>query len=805
VPGYGAAGPVAPFDPQSAGMAWADSESPDQGGAGWKRYVSALLRYKWLVLGITLVGSVAGVGVARFLPPEYQATGTVWIEGGIGPGGPIRQGQLLDSYSWIELLRSFEVLDRVANERRLWLSAPPAGALALSSLQLTDSILTGTFRLRVDDSGDQVTLTRNDGLYSETVKRGEPLGRAAGFLWPVQPENLPPGLDLEFSVTTPHQAALALQQRLDAKVDREGNFMRLAFTGTDPVTLAPTLNAIMDRYVTFAADLKRDRLTETTRILFEQMESARRNMEQAETRLEQFRIRTITLPSEQPALVGTGLQTTLPPAMTNFFQMKVEQEQLQQDREALAAVLDAARDSAISIDALEIIGSARSSSQLAGLIGDLTNDRTALRVLLKRYTNDNPQVQTLRDQIREMETEILPRQIRGLMAELSNRESALNAQIGVAAADLERIPQRKIEEDRLTRQVTLASAVYTDLQTRHQQAVLAEKSSIPDVRILDRAVEPRRPTVNQAPRVMLMGFAGSFGFALALAILLDRLDRRVRYPEQVTKELGLPILGAIPRVANGRGSRGGVKMDQVIEALRGIRLNLIHSYAGNGPLLLTVTSPGGGDGKSFTSSNLALAFAEAGHRTLLIDGDIRRGQLHRLFEVARKPGLTDVLRSEASRDEAIRETDFPSLHFIPCGTRTHTAPELLGSAAMSQLLNQCRSTYSVIIVDSPPMTAGIDPFALGALTGNMLLVIRTGTTNKDMAGAKLDTVDRLPIRVLGAVLNDVRPGAGGGYYYGYYSYYLPGYGADDELVDEDETAEQAGRVLEQTGDVTTGG
>ncbi len=282
---------------------------------------------------------------------------------------------------------------------------------------------------------------------------------------------------------------------------------------------------------------------------------------------------------------------------------------------------------------------------------------------------------------------------------------------------------------------------------------------------------PQRPVKNTAPRLLLMGLLAGLGLGVVGAIMLDRADPKVRYPEQVSRDLGVPIIGAVPHLR-------AKEPVEVVEALRGIRLALVHE-SGPGPLLVTVTSPGPGDGKSFLSANLALTFADAGQRTLLMDGDIRRGVLHRRFKANRQPGLVDCLLGKTGRDEIVQRTSYPRLDFIGCGTRTQRAPEVLGSPAMAQLIADLRGQYDVILIDSPPLTAGVDPFILGTVTGSLLLVLRTGHSHRDITGAKLEVLDRLPIRLLGAVLNDVPRGAAYGYY-AYYSYYLPGYEAVEE-------------------------
>jgi polysaccharide biosynthesis transport protein len=193
-------------------------------------------------------------------------------------------------------------------------------------------------------------------------------------------------------------------------------------------------------------------------------------------------------------------------------------------------------------------------------------------------------------------------------------------------------------------------------------------------------------------------------------------------------------------------------------------------------VLFTITSPGSGEGKSFVASNLALAFAHGGHRTLLIDGDLRRGSLYRVLNTQRKPGLTDVLHGDVPPGQAIQATPYPSLSFVGCGTRMPDGPELLGSEAMSKFIADVRHNFDTIIVDSPPLGAGVDAYALATVTGNVLFVLRIGTTDRAMAEAKLDLFDRLPVRLLGTVLNDV-PGHSP---YAQYSYYLDGYGYEAE-------------------------
>jgi tyrosine-protein kinase Etk/Wzc len=342
----------------------------------------------------------------------------------------------------------------------------------------------------------------------------------------------------------------------------------------------------------------------------------------------------------------------------------------------------------------------------------------------------------------------------------------------------------------------MSAAMYQSLNLKAAEAKLADAATVPDVSILDPAVAPLRPTKNTAPALILGGLAAGLGLGLLLAISLDQVDKRFRYPEQATDDLGLFVLGVVPVVA-GKGKKSRSELAaQVVEAFRTIRMNVRYAADPSRPLALTITSPGPNDGKSLISSNLALSFAEAGARTLLIDGDIRRGELATTFGISSKPGLVEYLDGTALIAEVLQPVEaHPNLTLMAGGARRRKAPELLATPRLSQLINQMAAEYDVVIVDSPPLGAGFDAYALATSTGNMALVLRAGVTDCKMAQAKMAVVDTLPVRVMGAVLNGIKlTGA-----YQYYSYYQE-YAAQDEVaVSELPPAPDGARILSSKG------
>ena len=208
------------------------------------------------------------------------------------------------------------------------------------------------------------------------------------------------------------------------------------------------------------------------------------------------------------------------------------------------------------------------------------------------------------------------------------------------------------------------------------------------------------------------------------------------------------------------------RVAQIVEAFRSIRMNVRYACMPGTRVTLTVTSPGPNDGKSLVASNLALSFAEGGWRTVLIDGDLRRGQINTTFDLPSTPGLVEYLEGTSPLSEVLYQTNHESLHLLPSGTRHRRGPELLAAPRMQALVAQLSRDYDAVLIDSPPLGAGTDAYALGTATGNLAIGLRGGMTDLKMAQAKLHVLDNLPVRVIGAVLNGIETEG----QYQYYSY-----------------------------------
>ena len=772
-------------------------DDPEDDSFDWRRYLGAVVRHKWIVAAGLALGLLGGLLVYQTMEPTYQVGSTVWIEGArggaAGDADPIRPSQLLSQSGWVDLMRSFAVLDPVVNSLNLHVRpGEPGYSHLFEDFQIVDEVRTRSYQARRSTDGSEMILLNADADEVERQPMGEALGEAFGFAWRPPADAFPMDETVAFSVVRPRDMARELAETLDIRIDREGTFLQVGLEGTDPERVTRIVNGVVDRYVEVAEQLKRANLDELTGVLEEQLAYAEENLAEAELALENFKVQTISLPSEQGSPVSPGIQQTQDPAFQNYFNLRIEQEEARRDQRAIERAMARSQEQGrLATEALEVIPSVRESSDLTSALQLAAEKRASLRALRLRYTDQHPEVQELEADLRELEQSTIPGLVDNLQSEVSERQREIDDFVGRASQELQAIPPRAVEETRLQRRFESAEDLFRELQGRLESARLGAASTIPDVRVLDRAQVPDLPSTDDRIRLFLIALMAGLGVGLAGAVARDHMDPMLRRPDQVTRELGLPILATIPHARSRNGRLRPEDHGQVVEAFRNLRLSVTYARAGADPLVLAISSPGVGDGKSFTTSNLALAFAELGKSTLVIDGDIRRGTIHTLFDRERKPGLTDYLAGDASIEEIFRATDHPSLQVIPAGSRFRDAPELLGQPEMHTLMEKARGRFDVILLDSAPLGAAVDPYLLGTHAGALLLVLRDGSTDRELAEARLHDLQRLPIHLLGAVLNAVPAGKG---VYRYYSY-LPGYEAEDETT----SAKDRGRALAGSG------
>jgi capsular exopolysaccharide synthesis family protein len=775
--------PYAPSYPPAPYRGGGDDPGGEEQGLQLSRVVSALGRYKWLVLVVVAIGTVGGIVATRYLDPEYRVDSTVLLTGDQTrsaslSSGPIRVEQEFDPQGWIDLLRSFAIADSVVVKLALYVRPNDASdaplfrdftLLGLSG-ERNRPFMPGKYTLKVD--GPRYTLHDAIGSINESGIVGDSIGRTAGFAWRPSKAALGNERTVKFTVKTPRETATDIIKpggRLMVGLNRGSNIILLQLTGTVQEKPAETLNAWGEQFVRIATDLKTRRLSQFSKILNSQRQEAADRLMSSERELQQFRVAAITQPSEgTPIRPGNdGIELSRDPVLENYFSQKILSGNLRRDREQLERVAAQVTPTNTPVEAIlsvQTVATDPIGEPLRNAVKEYTAREQDLRLIRQVKTDSHPDVRAKLAQMQALQAQI-PNQLQLVLTQMKNREATVNNVITQSEKDLQGIPSRTIQEEALRREVASASQLYTSLQQRFAEAQLAEQSTIPDVRVLDTAVMPLAPTTNTVPKIIAAAIAASLALGLGLAVLLDRVDRRFRYPTQATKDLGLDILGVVPVVDQSR-NQSPEKIAQIVEAFRSIRMNVRYACMPGTRVALTITSPGPNDGKSLVASNLALSFAEGGWRTVLIDGDLRRGQLNTTFDLPQTPGLVEYLEGTSLLGEVLYQTNHENLLLLPSGTRHRRGPELLATPRMQELLAGLGRDYDAIIVDTPPLGAGTDAYALGTATGNVAVVLRGAMTDVKMAQAKLKVLDHLPVRVIGAVLNGIETDGA----YQYYSY-----------------------------------
>ena len=762
-----------------------------------ERPLAALRRYKWLITGIVILFALAGVAGSRRVKPQYEARSTVWIESetpDLRASGPIRSDELVRSGAWIELLRSYRIVDEVVRKMSLYLTpANPAQRQYFAGFTLSDRFVPGTYVLEIDRAKKTWDLRINiDGASPEGAISNEhgaatdSVGRKFGFQW-VLPATAFSGTHSEtvkFSISTPRETSIRLAARLGNRLVTGSNFLWLTYSDPDPRLAARTLNTWADEYVRVAAELKKRNMVELARILEGQMNYAEKATRDAESAYQSFRINSITLPTEGGPVAAGILERERDPALTSYFDQKIQYDNLRHDREALESSIASAARNGAPYEGLLLIPSVAQSPGAEGLREAFRSRyQTQARLAAERqhFTDEYASVKELKASLDLLEKRTIPEMANHLLAQMRERESDYQRRIQSASKELQAIPPRTIEERRLNRAVVVSEGLYTNLRSRYAEAKLAEASATPDISVLDTAVVPLTPTKNTASMIILMAIVAGLGAAGGLALLLDKFDAKFRYSTQAVAETGLVIATAVPRSPKqGAGAKNPEQVVQFLESFRTLRMHIANSGRGD-RVRVAVTSAAPADGKSLISSNLALSYAEAGLRTVLVDGDTRRGTLHRTFGVKGKGGLTEYLLGKLPENQLVKDTSHSKLWLISCGHRNGINPELLASARLKTLIDHLAESFDVVIVDTPPLAAGIDAYALSAATGNVLVVLRMGHTQRRLATAKLALLDRLPVYVLGSVLNEV-PAYGD---FQYYTAYSEGYAVDDSASTRD--------------------
>ena len=382
-------------------------------------------------------------------------------------------------------------------------------------------------------------------------------------------------------------------------------------------------------------------------------------------------------------------------------------------------------------------------------------------------------IDLLQTKIAEKEKSIAQGQVAGLTVQLNaaeDREKHIRASLEEQRQTALAMNPLAAEYARLESDVERMQKQCDVLDSRIQEVSVNNlNAGALDVEVLDPAHADDKPI--RPKKFLSLAIALLAGLLLGSGIVMvqEWRDKRLRTPDDITGLLGLPILGIVPRMPPelSRSQRGqlvhGDSMSEVAEAYRAIRTT-IQFGAPAGSKTFLITSPTAGEGKSTCSSNLAIAFAQGGHRTLLIDGDLRRPVQHKLLHVEGGVGISDVMTGRAKLRDAICPTGVDDLYLLPCGTLPGKPAEMIESKRFAEVMRTLSSVFDRIVIDSPPVIAVTDARILAASADVTILVLRMHRSSRKLGEVAIETLHKVKATVLGAIANEVQTADGYGYY-----------------------------------------
>jgi tyrosine-protein kinase Etk/Wzc len=710
------------------------------------------------IIGSILLALLLAVFYAWVAEREYESSALVQVEmedtssldAALGELQSVLGGQETPVSAEIEIIKSRMVVSKVVDQLREFVVAEPryfpvigrawartfgeeqpaepllglrqfawgGERIEVTNLEVSPELLGEEMRLTALGDGRYRLAGPDDHVLIEQGREGEleqhstPLGAIVIF---VQEIVARPGTEFIVQRRSRNRVISDLQAAMSVtERGRDSGILYITASGSSPEEAADRVNKLVQAYQRQNVERKSQEAQQTLDFLNEQLPKVKQELEAAEAKLNEYRLR------EGSADLTKETELVLERSVT----LEQERTELEQKRQEA----------------------------------------------LRRYTPDHPVIETIDAQL----------------ADTERRMEALRGEVN-------RLPETQQELLRLRRNVEVNTELYTSMLNSAQELQIKRAGTIGNVRIIDLGVEPEEAARPRGGLMLALALVLG-GMLGVMAVFLRRALREgVTDPTEVEQKLGLATYAAIPfseeehklqrkhkRVARKRGESvgllvGNAPQSVTAESLRSLRTSLHFALLDAPNHVIAITGPSPNLGKSFLSLNFGAILAEAGHKVVVVDADLRRGHMHERLGMPRKPGLADYIARDVGLEEVLRDVrQHESLAFIGAGTVAPNPAELLLNPRFEALLKELASAYDYVIVDTPPILAVTDAAIVGRLAGATLLVLKEGEHPLTMIADSVNRLKQSGVTVRGTVFNQMGVTAGRygrqsryGYRYGY--------------------------------------
>jgi len=752
-------------------------EEEEESSFDVKRYLNALVKRKWLILTVTMVITLPWMIYVKQQAPIYEAETIIRFKDYVESNESLVRSRITE-------LSSRRFAEKVVQQLGLCLEIKKVPKLdkKLNQHQVFQEFATndipkdGDYSLHFHDNGKfyikyypkdikgGVTIDSNyvtDCIYSPHSING------FTFRFVQNVDSLPP--EIPFTIHRFRTAVDDLLARKQVSFGGGGALLILRLAGDDPVLVAKTVNSLAEIYRRESIHIKDSDTGQKLHLLQQKLALAEESLGKSRAELKEFeQSHFISLDSE------VGTQTQEREALIS------QRDMLELQKERLTTMLNRLEEEIqvsgwtynnklkLVFMSLVDMNTFENNSEMHLLKNRLTGLEAQRNAKLTIVTEAHQGVKEITAQILAVYAQIheaAKSHLKALALQIRQKQRRISS-IG---HKLNMLPQERQRQSQLLREVENNQKIYDELKAEVLNAEMSKSVETENIEIFQKAYVPEYPVNGNKKKRALVGALVSLMLGICTALLLEFLDKSIKTPDDIKKHLKINILGTIPEITfKGTDEfKDEEKIKQIDnqlvthdysptpigEAYRSLRTNLVFSKRNGTIRKLVITSTAPGDGKSFTSSNIAISMAQQRTNTLLVDADLRRGVLHNTFGINKEPGFTNFLTNSHTFTQVVNETYIPNLSVVSCGSLLPNPSELLGSLQMKRFLEQAQRKFEIIIFDSPPLNAATDAVVIGTQVDGVVLVVRAGITNREIAKAKLEMFKNVPAKILGAVLN----------------------------------------------------
>ena len=561
--------------------------------------------------------------------------------------------------------------------------------------------------------------------------------------------------------------------------------LQISYRSPNAQVAADVANAIANSYLAHTYNIRIRSSASLASFMEKQLDELKAKMEQSNLALAKFeKDLNVINPEEKTNILSARL-----------LQLNTEYTAAQAERVTKEASYNAMKSG--SLEAAQVSSQGES---LAKLSDQLNQAQQHFALVKTTYGSNHPEYRKAASELAEVQKQFdearanIAGRILVQYREAVNREQMLQKAVADTKAEWDGINANSFQYQQLKREADADKALYDELIKKIREADINAGFQNNNIRIADVARPAVGPVFPNTKLNIILAFLVSTLLAIGAAILQDSLDTTLRDPEEASRFLGIDVIGAMPvdRSASMLPSVAGSASAAIVpkpssspnrkgyyqattdfeEAMRTIRNTILLSDFDGRLRSIVLTSATPAEGKSTVAAHLAIANADRGKKTLLVDGDLRRPSLHAKFGLSPKQGLSNVLTGDLKwQDAVIPIEDRPNLCLLPSGPGSHRAADLIGPR-LSSLLDEFGKEYDLVILDSPPLLGFAECLQMAAAADGVLIVTLAGETKRKNVAAVISVLHRLRANILGVVLNQVsqNTSADGYSYYGYYKY-----------------------------------